>query len=266
MNKEDRIPFTTVYTITYNQCNAVKLLIADLQSLIYPLEKYEIVVLDDGSDDNTVIKVKNMAKNSPVEIKVLQCKHEADYLSAKRWNQCVQAANTKTEVFIQVDDVRVRTDFIEQHIKWHLGDENWLVTGAKFEGDIINWDLSKCRRNSLAKQEGTASEIFSCKAIWGASLSYTKRAMKKIYCPPYEKPYDERMIGWGYHEVEFALRMQNAGVRLLYDPSAGVFHKNHVKTVENKRGLERSKIVHEGEKKNIKYILDKHKLEDLPKW
>jgi glycosyltransferase involved in cell wall biosynthesis len=266
MNENNNIPFTTVYTITYNQCDAVKMLLADLKRQEYPVENYEIIILDDGSEDNTYEELKELTICCPIKIKILHCNHEEDYQSAKRWNQCIEAANPNTEIFIQVDDVRVRSNFIEQHVKWHLGKDEWLVTGAKFEGNILSWDLSKCRRRSIAGQNETASEVLSCKAIWGASLSFTRKAMKKIYCPPYDLPYDERMIGWGYHEVELALRMQKAGVRLSYDPAAGVFHKNHVKNVENSRGLQRSKLVSEGEKRNIKYILTKHKLPELPIW
>ena len=90
--------------------------------------------------------------------------------------------------------------------------------------------------------------------------------MDRIYCPPYDIPYDERMVGWGYHEVEFAVRIKRSGVRLIYDPTAGVFHQNHTKVSEMIRGLCRDEIIRDGEDKNIRYILKKHGLRELQGW
>ncbi|MCI0560427.1 MAG: hypothetical protein MN733_18225, partial [Nitrososphaera sp.] len=146
------------------------------------------------------------------------------------------------------------------------GQDDWLVTGAKFEADSLTWKLSKCRRRSLAGPNGTASEIFACKAVWGASLSFNARSMSRVIHPPHDIPYDERMVGWGYHEVEFAMRMQKMGARLAYDPAAGVFHQNHVRATEETRGLRRAELIRDGEERNIRYILEKHGLKELQKW
>ena len=259
-------PLVAVYTISYNQCETVKKLFHDLVSQKYPSDRYEIIILDDGSSDATFKQLANLTMNCLITVKLIHCHHKEDYLNAKRWNQCIQAAESKTEVFIQIDDVRVRPDFIAQHVKWHTGRDDWLVTGAKFEGDSISWDISKCRRRSLAGPDGIASEIRASKAIWGASLSFTRKVMDRIYCPPYDIPYDERMVGWGYHEVEFAVRIKRSGVRLIYDPTAGVFHQNHTKVSERIRGLCRDEIIRDGEDKNIRYILKKHGLRELQGW
>ncbi len=259
-------PFATVFAITYNQSETVELLLHDLMHQQYPSDRYEIIVLDDGSRDNTLEKLTQLAASSPVALKLVRRQHEEDYMSAKRWNQCIHSAESKSDVFVQIDDVRVRPDFITQHVKWHLGDGDWLVTGAKFEGDLVVWDLSRCRRRSLAGPNGAASQIVACRAVWAASLSFTRRSMERVCCPPHDVPYDERMIGWGYHEVEFALRMQRVGVRLVYDPAAGVFHRHHTKETETARGLCRDELVENGEQRNIQYILAKHGLQELERW
>lgn len=266
MGRQDGAAKVTVYTITYNQCEVVERTIRGLFDQDYPRDRYEIVVLNDGSDDGTQAALEDLARRSPVPLLALSYEHEADYLSARRWNQCIAAASAQTGVFIQIDDVLVRPDFIRQHVKWHEQGDDYLVTGSKFEGEAETWELSSCQRARLAGAGGAAAEVEFFTAVWGASLSFTRALMEKIYRPPHELPYDERMRGWGFHEVEFALRMKRAGARIIYDPAAGVFHKDHTAESEARRGLMREKLLKQGIENNEHYLLSKHGLTELPRW
>ncbi len=256
----------TVYIITYNQCEIVTRTIRGLFGQDYPSDQYEIIVLNDGSDDNTLDRLQTLARKSPVPMLVLNCAHEADYLSAKRWNQCIAAASATSQVFIQVDDVRLRPDFVRQHMKWHEKGPWFLVTGAKYEGPTETWDLSSCRRARLPGPNGEASQTTFFTAVWGASMSFSRRLMERVYRPPYESPYDEQMSGWGFHEVEMACRMKKAGAQIVYDPAAGVFHEDHSPESEARRRLNREKLVRMGIKNNEQYLLGKHSLTELPRW
>lgn len=256
----------TVYTITYNQCEIVERTVRGLFEQNYPKSKYEIIVLDDGSTDNTPKMLAGLVQQSPVPMKVLSCSHEGDYLSARRWNQCIASSSPQSQVFIQIDDVRVRTDFIRQHIKWHAQGPWFLVTGAKFEGPSEVWGLPACRRSSLAGPQGKAVEVESFTAVWGASLSFSRALMNSVYQAPYELPYDEQMTNWGYQEVELAFRMKKAGAHIIYDPAAGVFHQDHNAETEARRGLSRQSLVRSGTENNQQYILKKHGLNEIPRW
>jgi len=258
-------PFVTIYSITYNQKDIIHRMIMDVNRLDYPRDKLEIIILDDGSTDGSLSLLEGLAQCNPIAMKVLSVNHEDDYLSAKRWNQCISASSPQTEVFIQIDDVRLRSDFIHQHVKWHTGLGEYLITGAKFEGDDETWDLNACRRSVLAGLNGSASEC-NFLAIWGASLSFTRKIVDRVWKEPYDKPYDERMRGWGFQETEFAYRVQSTGTKLIYDPAAGVFHKNHSKETEIHRGLEREMLVQKGMEQNERYLCVKHNLRELPWW
>jgi glycosyltransferase involved in cell wall biosynthesis len=267
LEQQQNVPMkVTVYSITYNQCEIVSRTIRGLFNQDYPQDHYEIVVLDDGSNDDTLRTLNGLAQQSPVPLRVIACDHEADYLSARRWNQCLAAASPQTAVFIQIDDVRLRPDFIRQHIKWHAQGPQFIVTGAKFEGPTETWDLKACRRGRLAGPGGVAAEVEVFTAVWGASLSFPRTLMEKVSQPPFEMPYDERMTGWGFHEVECAYRMKKAGARIIYDPAAGVFHQDHTAETEARRGLSRDKLVSKGIESNEQYLLKKHGLDKLPRW
>lgn len=263
--KYDTWPMVTIYTITYNQCAIVQRTIHGLLEQDYPNQLYEVIVLDDGSNDGTLENLYKIVKTySEKKIKILYRKHTEDYMSSKCWNECIAAASSKTSVFIQVDDIVPRPDLIKQHIKWHSRGENFVVTGAKFEADQETWKLTDCRRNFLS----TSGIPVFCdfQAAWGASLSFAKKWTSPIYQLPYDKPFDERMSGWGYQETEFALRMVKNGARVIYDPKAGVFHRKHTYDSENARNLEREKLITIGSQKNIEYLCQKHGMEELPEW
>lgn len=260
------LPYVTVYSITYRQKQILRQTLSDLFGQTYPVSRYEIVVLDDGSNDGTLELLYLLASRSPVPMKILSVDHEADYLSAKRFNQCVASASPLTDVFVHVEDVIVRPDFIWQHVKWHMQSVPSLVSGAMFEGEIVTWDLaaSDPDRRYLAPNADPVECDFQ--AAWAKSLSYTRAMMASIWQEPYDRPFDERMTGWGYHEVEFAWRMLQAGVHIIYDPAAGVFHPPHVREAERLRGFDRASVMEEGESKNIDYLCRKHGLSGLDEW
>ncbi len=259
-------PRLTVFTITYNQRDKVLDLMQDLAKQTYPFKLFELVVLDDGGADSTFDAVREEGRGVPYAVTALHRDHEADYMSAKRWNECIAAADSATDVFVQVDDVRLRPDFLQQHIKWHARQEAYLVTGAKFESDYETWNLASCRRAHLASADGAARIVPAWTAAWGASLSYRRSLVQKVTQPPHDCPYDERMVGWGFHEVELAYRMVRAGAKVVYDPAAGVFHQNHTVQSERRRGIERTDAVRDGALKNVDYVCGKHGLTSLPRW
>jgi glycosyltransferase involved in cell wall biosynthesis len=260
------LPYTTVYTITYRQQEVLKETLAGLFDQTYPETRYEIVVLDDGSEDGTRELLDHLTHLSPVPMKVLSVFHEADYLSAKRFNQCVARASESAEVFVHVEDAMVRPDFIWQHVKWHLQSVPCLVTGAMFEGLKLTWDItaSDPDRRYLSLDGDPVECDFQ--AAWAKSMSYTRAMISAIWKEPYDRPFDERMTGWGYHEIEFAWRMLQAGARIIYDPAAGVFHPPHIEAKEKQRGFDRADLINEGEPKNIDYLCRKHGLSGLDEW
>lgn len=260
------MPEVTVFTITYNQRDKVLALIGDLAAQSVPPDRFELVVLDDGSSDGTADAVRKAGTDVPYRLTLIAETHEADYLSAKRWNQCVAAASPDSQVFVQVDDVRVRPDFVGRHADWHARPGLRVVTGSKFEGPAETWALASCRRAHLAGPAGAATEGVPWTAAFGASLSYSRDLVVAVSDSPLEQPFDERMTGWGFHEVEFSYRAGQAGAALVYDPAVGVFHQDHGPVTDAGRGIDHAEQKARGAAKNEQHLKDKHGLTELPRW
>ena len=260
------IPKVTLFFITFNQRAIAVATLRDALSQVYPAERLDIIALDDGSDDGTFAALRAVASGHEHRVRLVADTHEANYRSAALWNRCISMAAPDTDVFVQVDDVRLRPDFIMQHVKWHRDNAPHVVSGAKFEGPEETWQLSACRRRSLAGPGGSARRDVLATAMWGASLSYPRRLMTESCSRPTEQPYDEAMTGYGYHEVELAYRLQIAGGRTVYDPAAGVFHRDHDPVAEQRRGLDRQNLVKQGLADNANFFCVKHGLDALPQW
>lgn len=256
----------TAFTITYGQREKVLALLGDLARQDHPAELLEVVVLDDGSPDGTVDAVERVAAQLPYRMIVLRREHEDDYLSARRWNECIAAASTESQIFVQLDDVRVRPDLISRHVGWHSDGRLRVVTGAKFEGGSETWELPNCRRHSLAGSDGGARETTAWTAAWGASLSYSRELVEKLDASSHERPFDEHMTGWGFHEVEFVYRAMRTGAVLVYDPAVGVFHQDHTPDNDQGRAIDHAARRARDAERNERYVLRKHGLRELPRW
>ena len=262
----DEQPRVTAYTISYDQRARVLALLEDLARQTYPPELMEVIVLDDGSSDGTADRIAADAAALPWRLRLLRREHEADYLSARRWNECIAAADPVSAVLVQLDDVRARPDLIERHARWHADSALRMVTGAKFDADVERWDLASCARGHLAASDGGARVVEPWTAVWGASLSFSRTLVERLRREPHDRPYDERMVGWGFHEVEFAYRAAREGATIVYDPAVGVFHRRHGPIADRGRRINHARRREVDGARNERYVLAKHQLAALPRW
>jgi len=259
-------PRVSVITMSYNQRDKLLSLAEDIGRQDYALNLVELVAIDDGSSDSTTDALRSLGDRLPYCVRALRRERVGDYLSALRWNDAIAHADPETQVFVQVDDVRVRPDFIRRHVAWHGDTQLRLVTGAKFEADEMTWELFSCRRARLAGRGATAAIVQAWTACWGASMSYSRRLVELVSVSEHDRPYDERMTGGGHQEVEFAYRCHLAGAQLIYDPAVGVFHQRHGPVNDAGRGLDHARAKAQSDMRNSAYVLQKHGLDALPRW
>lgn len=108
---------------TRNRADVLRLCLPRLLDQTLPREDYEIVVVDDASEDDTTAAVRdNSAPN------VLFARNERQLAAGITRNRAIGMASGEILVFVD-DDALVRRDFVEQHLATHAEHPGSIVAG-----------------------------------------------------------------------------------------------------------------------------------------
>lgn len=262
------LPRLSVLLPTYRQPDALLQTVRDLNGQTYPSELWELVIIDDGSRDNSAAFAL-LAVSSSTRITLERRPAGGRYSHAALFNELIRLADLNTDAFIHVEDARLQPDYLQQHAKWHTGREKRLVTGPMCEGDSETFEPEACSRWKLMTMSGARSVAYRCcfQAIFAKSMSYPRALVSELVDSGGGAPFDASMSGWGYQEIEFAFRAEQSGAVCIYDSMCAVYHPRHVLRDERDyRGIDRGAELAQGTEENVKYLCEKHQLAGLPGW
>ena len=111
---------------TYNKKDFLEITLTALGIQTYPSDKYEVVIVNDGSTDATEEFISSF--KVPYQISYIYQKNSGR--SAAR-NHGIELAKGKTLIFID-DDCVPGPAFIENHMQNHRRDDNSVVLGYKY--------------------------------------------------------------------------------------------------------------------------------------
>jgi len=169
---------------TYNDRKALELTLTAFQCQTYPPEKYEVIVIDDGSTDNTEELVSSF--ETPYPLRYFK-QHNAGRGKAR--NAGIGMASGDILIFNDADGLPV-PDFIAQHVKSHQSDEPTVVIGGKYNllarwedgirkrylGKllVVSGQFEDVRQNIRQAQQGQATSFLSTADIL-TDFNYVKR-------------------------------------------------------------------------------------------
>jgi len=196
------IPELSVIICTYNRAQILTKSLATLKTQDLPPEKFELVVVDDGSNDNTGEVVKNFAAIFAVRYVLLPRTGRAGARNAGLKN-----AQGKIALFVD-DDVLLPDSFLSTHYNLHLKGEK--VIGR---GPIIDIDKLEMPSGQKAKLPDYSTAIFcTCNASVNRSGFLAAGG------------FDEDFIEYGWEDNEAGLRLRKAGYRPVFTSSAYLYH------------------------------------------
>lgn len=207
---------------TYNRGYILEKCLKALFNQVYPKDRYEIILVDDGSTDGTNRMIASL--NPPCRLKYL--KNEKRIGQPKSRNKAIKKAEGEIIIFTDSDIIPV-SDFISQHISFHKKYKNIIVNGSLIR--ISNLDeIGK-------KKKGILDISFS--SFDTANVSVRKEHLIKV------GGFDEDFLPYGFADLELGYRLRKLGLKPKKNPLAlGYHYKEPRKIFDPKNMYEKEKM------------------------
>lgn len=212
---------------TYNRAKILKECLHALFRQDLPEKDYEIIVVDDGSKDETKVVVASLKKKHQ-NLTYLSQQNQGQGIAR---NHGVQKAKGEIVVFIG-DDIIVTADFLTEHLRYHLRHHqeheavlgfvtwhpkltltpfmNWLTNGSTIMGKFGGHQFA------FEKLQGKNEADYNFFYTSNVSL---KRSLVDKY------PFDPSFSSYGWEDIELGYRLhRRVGLRLYYNPKAIGYH------------------------------------------
>jgi glycosyltransferase involved in cell wall biosynthesis len=220
------LPTVSIVVPTYRRPDALGRTISALVDQDYPADRYEVIVVDDGSGDSTPDVVAALQETSGAKLIYLR-QDNAGAATAR--NHGARAASGELLIFVD-DDIVVERSHIRDHLRAR-GDGDPLVNGHwEFPDELtealeatpfgrFRLGVERWVKDGIVK---VAVEEFleSPSAVTACNLSVRKDAFWQL------GGFDEDFPFAGYEDQELSFRAVNAGRSLLYDRRIHLLHND----------------------------------------
>ena len=226
-------PFVSVIVLAYNQKELLRLSLKALFRQDYPKDKYEIIITDDGSSDGTRTIVSKIMKKPSIPLKYC-FQEDKGFRAAKARN--IGAKHAKGEVLIFLDaDAIADVYLITQHVKSQSKYD--VVCGyaaghraekqLKLSSIMTIIEKETIHLKNLGNLEEGREHIFSTQntskknIIWQYFHSNNFSIKAKLFN---QFKFDERFVGWGEEDIEFAYRLFKTGKSFFFNKRCYSIH------------------------------------------
>lgn len=213
-NEETRVCAATVAVCTRNRQETIEACLASVVAQDFPKERFEVVIIDDGSSDGTPDIARRFVSDAPPIVRYIRQPHGG--LSAAR-NRAVTEGRGDLICFLDDDAEAV---------------PGWLgaiQAGAESHPDVdcfagrIRLRLESkaprtCDRESLAAELDEDSPQHPVTWAKGANMAMRKSAFRHVGL------FNPALV-WRGDEVDWQRRLKEAGGKLRYLPDALVWHR-----------------------------------------
>ena len=239
--KENRSkPKFSIVIPTHNRKNNLKLVLDKFFKQDYSKSNYEIIVVDDGSNDGTLEMVKKLKPICNFKYFYWPRNEKKLDKKIKKWNNFYNRVglsrnigidNSEGEIILFNDsDILVEKDCLKRHEKYHQKYSNIIVGGfrmflpkgsnnfkrSKAEKNKEEIDLHcHCRMHNLSKE--------GWQRVVTANLSVKKSFLEKA------GGFSKDFVFWGGEDVDLGYRLSRFKMKFIWDDKIKVYHLAHKK-------------------------------------
>ncbi|MEW6045685.1 MAG: glycosyltransferase [Bacillota bacterium] len=193
----------SVIIATYNRGRVLPHVLGVLDRQTVPPDRYEIVIADDGSTDDTPQVVAREAARIRPHVTYLRLEHCG---AAAARNAAIRASRGQYLVFID-SDIICSPQFLEEHLRAHERWKNAVVTGPA----VLIRSLDEIPRRP---------RIWDWSAAPFAGGNASVRRQDAFRVGLFDESFDE--LGW--EDIEFGIRLKQGGLVTCFVPTAVGYH------------------------------------------
>ncbi len=231
--KMSTTPLISVVIATYNRCETLKATIEKLALQLMSPADFEVLVVDDGSTDDTAAMVESLISSMPYKLRYFW--HE-NLGPGYTQNRGIKEADSNL-VLLMADDIWATSEMLEQHLKSHkeFPNENIAILGKVIQSpDLPSTVMHKYwdpfRYDILdGKRQLDAIHFLAC------NISVKKNFLLE------NGLYRERK-GAAHEDIELGYRLGQKGLKIVYNEDALAYHY-HPETLDSacQRAYERGR-------------------------
>lgn len=253
----EKLPFASIIVLNYNGKEYLENCFLSLQELDYPKDRFELIIVDNGSTDGSVDFVHHRFSN----IKIIQNEKNLGFAGGN--NEGIK--KSRGDIFILLNnDTTVDKSCLRELIKIMSNDEKMKIGGCKIlypdkktiqhAGGII---LPNGLTNHYGNGEidtGQYDEVKDVDYVTGAAIAIKRSLLDELgylddgYFPIY------------FEEVEYCYKARKLGYRVIYIPSSIVYHYESMTTKKFSYGF-----FYKYHKNRLRFILKNYTLLQLLK-
>ncbi len=194
----------TLQLCTYNRARLLERVLEACFEQTVADDDYEVVVVNDGSTDETARVIEHARSRANVRFIVIS-QNNAGLARAR--NVGIARASGERIIFID-DDVLPLPNFVEEHLWGH----------ARYPEAIVRGAVIKTQSFDALPPPMYSVRDFSANYFWTSNVSVPLQRLRAVGV------FNEDFAEYGWEDIELGLRLRFAGVRSVFNKKAVAFH------------------------------------------
>ena len=222
----------SVVVATYNRRDTLSVTLARLANQTLAAARYEVIVVDDGSPDDTQEMVRGLMEEVPYQLKYLRHANRGPGFTE---NRGIREAAGRL-VLLMADDIHAESEMLSNHVRFHQQhpEENVASLAKVLQSPelrrttfLVNWDPFRYRELPARQVELPYWKFWACNICVKREFLLQNGLFRELK-------------GASHEDVELGYRLHLKGLKIVYHPEAVAYH-HHEETLDSaaQRAFER---------------------------
>lgn len=223
-------PFVAVIILNWNNAADTLACLRSLAGLEYPGDRLRIVVVDNGSSDDSVAQIRTAYPSQ----ELIETGENLGYAEGNNVGIRSALEQNPDHILILNNDTELRPDFLSQLVaeaesapsigavgpKMYFAEPPDMVFAA---GSLVEWKAGTLNQRGIWQRESVVGPLYSdtpedVDFIVGCGVLFKREVFEQIGL------LDPRYF-LNFEDVDLCIRARRAGYRVRYTPEAVLFHK-----------------------------------------